>query len=262
VRAALPLESLPLDVFLFVFGLLIGSFLNVVIHRMPRDLSIVRPRSRCPSCGTPIPATQNIPVVSWLLLRGRCASCGARISARYPAVEAGTALLFVATGRLDGVSIHLPFHLAFVAILIAVALIDLDFQIIPDPLSIGGFALGLLHAAIAGSLREALLGAALGAGILWGIGALYFAVRRIEGMGGGDVKLAAMLGAFLGWQGILLTIFLSSFFGAVAGILLMRAQGTGGLTRVPYGTFLAPAAILILFVGGPLVDAYFRLVMP
>lgn len=249
-----------LDVGLLLLGLIIGSFLNVVIYRLPRDLSVVRPRSRCPSCETPISALHNIPVVSWLLLRARCASCGARISARYPAVEAATGLLFVATGRLDGLSIHLPFHLAFVAILIAVSLIDLDFQIIPDPLSLGGFALGLVHAGLTGGLREALLGAALGAGILWGIGALYYAVRRVEGMGGGDVKLAGMLGAFLGWQGILLTIFFSSFLGAAVGLVLMRLQGSGGQTRVPYGTFLAPAAILVLFAGEPIVEAYFSLI--
>ncbi len=248
-----------LDLGLLLLGLIVGSFLNVVIHRLPRGLSVVTPRSRCPACETPIPARLNVPVVSWLMLRGRCASCGAPISPRYPAVEAATALLFVAAGRLDGPTIDLPFHLAFIAALVAVALIDLDFQIIPNELSIGGLVVGLAHAAIAGGLGDALVGAALGSGTLWGIGALYFAVRKVEGMGGGDVKLAAMLGAFLGWKGILLTIFFSSFVGAVAGVLIMRLRGSGGQTRVPFGTFLAPAAILVLFLGDPILDVYFRM---
>ena len=257
---AAPLLTLPLlDVMLLLLGLIVGSFLNVVIYRVPRDLSIVRPRSRCPACEAPIPARHNIPVVSWLLLRGRCAAGGAPISPRYPAVEAATAILFVAAGRLDGPSLHLPFHLAFIATLIAVALIDLGFQIIPNELSIGGLVVGLLHAALAGSLRDALVGAALGSGALWGIGGLYYAVRKVEGMGGGDVKLAAMLGAFLGWKGILLTIFFSSFVGAIVGVVLMSARGSGGQTRVPYGTFLAPAAILVLFLGEPILGAYLRM---
>lgn len=258
--AAAPLLEPPLlDVGLILFGLIVGSFLNVVIHRLPRDLSVVRPRSRCPACETPIPARHNIPIVSWLLLRGRCAACRAPISPRYPAVEAVTALLFVAAGRLDGPTLSLPFHLAFLAILVAVALIDFDFQIIPDELSVGGLVAGLAHAAITGSLVDALVGAALGSGALWGIGALYYAVRKVEGMGGGDVKLAAMLGAFLGWKGILLTIFFSSFVGAVVGVAIMRARGSGGQTRVPYGTFLAPAGVLVLFVGDPILEAYLRL---
>ncbi len=251
-----PLPPLLLDAALLAFGLVIGSFLNVVIHRLPRGESIVRPHSRCPACSTPIPAHRNIPVLSWLLLRGRCASCRAPISARYPIVEAATAFLFVAVGRLDGWTPALPFHLAFVAAMVVVTLIDLDFQIIPNEITIPGVVIGLALAAMSRTLGAALVGAALGAGILWGIGALYLALRHVEGMGGGDVKFAAMLGAFLGWKGVLLTIFLSSFGGAVVGVAMMQLRGTGRQTRIPYGTFLAPAAVLVLFAGEPIVRWY------
>lgn len=256
--AALPAPFL--DAALALVGLAVGSFLNVVVHRLPRDESVVRPRSRCPACRAPIAARHNVPLLSWLLLRGRCASCRARISARYPAVEAATALFFVAVGRLDGATLALPFHLAFVAALVAVALIDLDFQIIPNEISLPGAVAGLALAALQGKIVAAVIGVAVGSGILWGIGALYMAVRRVEGMGGGDVKLAAMLGAFLGWKGMLLTIFLSSFAGAVAGIALMRLAGTGRQTRIPYGTFLAPAAICVLFAGDPVIAWYTGLI--
>jgi leader peptidase (prepilin peptidase)/N-methyltransferase len=215
---------------LFLFGLLVGSFLNVVVFRLPRDQSIVRPRSRCPACGTPLRPLQNVPIVSWLALRGRCASCRAPIL--------------------------LPFHLLFVAAMIVIALIDLDFQIIPDEISLPGAALGLAYGAVAGHFVASLMGAAVGAGLLWGIGAAYLALRKVEGMGGGDVKLAAMLGGFLGWRGVLLTLFLASFAGALAGIALMRSGRGSGQTRIPFGTFLAPAGIVVLFAGEAIIDWY------
>jgi leader peptidase (prepilin peptidase)/N-methyltransferase len=245
-----------LDVLLFVFGLIVGSFLNVVIYRLPRDASIVRPRSRCTSCGEVIPAWANIPVFSWVMLRGKCARCRAPISIRYPAVELVTAFLFVAAGRLDGLTLALPFHLTFIASMIAVAFIDLDFQIIPNEITYAGTILGLVFAGLAGRLVDGAIGAAVGAGILWGMGAAYFALRKIEGMGGGDVKLAAMLGAFLGWKGVLLTLFVASFFGALIGLLLIRAAGGDRQTRIPFGTFLAPAAVLVLFAGEPFITWY------
>ncbi len=245
-----------LTALLFVFGLLVGSFLNVVIYRLPRDLSVVRPRSRCPSCGGAIAPWWNIPVISWLLLRGKCALCRAPISARYPAVELATALLFAAAARLDGFSIALPFHLFFLAAMIAVTLIDLDFQIIPDEISLSGAVLGVACAALEGRVLDGLIGAVVGSGILWAIGAAYFALRKVEGMGGGDVKLAVMLGAFLGWKGVLLTLFASSFVGAIVGIALIRLAGGDRQTRIPFGTFLAPAAVFVLFAGGPLIDWY------
>ena len=251
-----PTLAAMLDVLLFLFGLMVGSFLNVVIYRLPRDTSIVKPRSRCTSCGEMIPAWANIPVVSWLFLRGRCARCRAPISIRYPAVELVTAFLFVAAGRLDGLTLALPFHLAFIASMIAVAFIDLDFQIIPNEITYAGTLIGLLFAFLAGRLVDGAIGAAVGAGILWALGAAYYALRKVEGMGGGDVKLAAMLGAFLGWKGMLLTLFAASFFGALIGLLVVRAAGGDRHTRIPFGTFLAPAAVLALFAGEPLIAWY------
>jgi len=240
----------------FVFGLLVGSFLNVVIHRLPREMSIVRPRSRCPSCGGAIAPWHNVPVLSWLLLRGRCAHCRAPISARYPAVELATAVLFACAARLDGFSIALPFHLFFLAAMICVTLIDFDFQIIPDEITASGAILGFACAALTGRIVDGAIGAVVGSGLLWLIGAAYFALRKVEGMGGGDVKLAVMLGAFLGWKGVLLTLFASSLVGAVVGIALIRLKGGDRQTRIPFGTFLAPAAVFVLFAGRPLIDWY------
>jgi len=241
---------------LFVFGLLVGSFLNVVIYRLPREMSIVRPRSRCPSCGGAIAAWWNVPLVSWLVLRGKCALCRAPISARYPLVELVTAVLFAAAARFDGASIVLPFHLFFLASMIAVTLIDFDFQIIPDEITMSGAILGLACAALSGRIVDGVIGAAVGSGLLWLIGAAYLALRKVEGMGGGDVKLAVMLGAFLGWKGVLLTLFASSFVGAIAGIALIRWKGGDRQTRIPFGSFLAPAAVLVLFAGRPLIEWY------
>ncbi|HEX9190818.1 MAG TPA: prepilin peptidase, partial [Candidatus Deferrimicrobiaceae bacterium] len=210
----------------FLVGACIGSFLNVVIHRLPREESIVSPRSRCPACGREIRARENVPVVSFLVLGGKCAGCGGAISWRYPAVEFLTASGFAAIFLLDGPGAPLLRDLLFFSLLVPIAFIDIDHRIIPDELSLGGLAAGLLLSFLpGGNWKESAAGAVLGGGILYAAAFLYEKARGAEGMGGGDIKLLAMVGAFLGWQGALATIFSGSLLGAVGGVLSMRKGG-------------------------------------
>jgi len=231
-----------------VFGAIVGSFLNVVIYRVPRDLSIVHPASRCPSCQRRIRPWENVPILSYLALRGRCAGCRTRIPLRYPVVELVTAVLFAVVTGSFAFDLALPFLLFFTACLIAVAWIDFDFRIIPDPLSLGGLVVGLVGSLfLPVSLIQAFLGALLGGGILWGLGVAYLKMTGIEGMGGGDIKLAAMIGAFLGPGGVVFTLFVASLMGSLVGGVMMIGGRAGGKTALPFGTFLAPAAVLALF---------------
>jgi leader peptidase (prepilin peptidase)/N-methyltransferase len=235
----------------FLFGSCIGSFLNVVIHRLPRGESIVSPRSRCPGCGREIRAWENIPVVSYIALRGKCAGCGGAISWRYPAVEVLTAVGFTAIFLLDGPGFPLLRDLLFFSILVPIAIIDIDHRIIPDELSLGGLAAGLLLSFLpGGNWMGSVTGALLGGGILYATAILYEKVRETEGMGGGDIKLLAMIGAFLGWKGTLATIFFGSFLGAAGGILAMRKGGGGLKTAIPFGPYLCAAALGARFLGG------------
>lgn len=240
-----------------VLGAVIGSFLNVVVYRLPRELSVVRPASACPSCQRRIRPWENVPLLSYVCLMGRCAGCKTRIPFRYPVVEAITALLFVAIVARFGFGWFLPFLFFFAASLVAVAWIDLDFRIIPDEISLGGLAIGLVGSFFLPiSLPSALIGAVVGGGILWGLGWGYRKATGIEGMGGGDVKLAAMIGAFLGPGGVVFTLFLASLLGTLVGGGLMLVTGTGRRTALPFGTFLAPAALVALFVA-PLFFAWY-----
>jgi leader peptidase (prepilin peptidase)/N-methyltransferase len=240
-----------------VLGALVGSFLNVVVYRVPRDLSVVRPRSACPSCGRAIRPWENVPILSYAFLLGRCAGCKARIAVRYPIVEALTSALFVGIVARFGFGPALPFLFFFAAALVAVAWIDFDFRIIPDELSLGGLAVGLVGSFfLPVSLPDALVGAFLGGGILWGLGWAYRRATGIEGMGGGDVKLAAMIGAFLGPGGVVLTLFLASLLGTLVGGGLMLVSRAGRRTALPFGTFLAPAALVALFLA-PLFFAWY-----
>jgi leader peptidase (prepilin peptidase)/N-methyltransferase len=253
-------ELLPASAVLFVvalFGAILGSFLNVVIHRLPRKESIVFPPSACPACKTPIKPWDNIPVISWLLLRGRCRSCRAPISPRYPLVEALAAILTVVIVRQFGFTITTAAYLFFTLSLLAITLIDLEHRIIPDAITLPGTVIGLLLVKWTQvTWVEALIGAALGFGLLFLVGYIYEKVTGIEGMGGGDVKMAAMMGAFLGWKGIFLTIFFGSLLGSIAGIITM-ARGKGGRrTALPFGTFLAPAAVFVLFLGDAVIQWY------
>lgn len=242
-------------VFAAILGLVVGSFLNVVIHRLPRGESLSFPPSRCPRCGAAIRWYDNVPVLSYLFLAGRCRDCRAPISPRYPLVEAATGLLFFAA------TLKLPqwlwvFHAVVLGSLcLALALIDLEHMILPDALTLPGVALGLLFAWLGGptpflpAVIGAVLGAALPLSIIWA----YRWLRGVEGMGLGDVKLLAMLGAFLGWQGMLLTLALAAVAGALVGVGLIVLGKGSRQTELPFGTFLCAAAVGVLFWGEKLL---------
>lgn len=235
----------------FLVGACIGSFLNVVIHRLPRGESIVSPRSRCPACGREIRPLENIPILSYVLLRGRCAGCGRAISPRYPAVEALTAAGFAAICLLDGPGFPLLRDLVFFSLLVPIVFIDIDHRIIPDELSLGGLAAGILLSLLpGGNWKETVAGALLGGGILYATAFAYEKVRGQEGMGGGDIKLIAMVGAFLGWRGVITTIFFGALLGAAGGILAMRRGGDGLRTAIPFGPYLCVAALGARYLGG------------
>ncbi len=240
-----------------LMGLCIGSFLNVVIYRLPLGQSLVSPRSRCTKCGYELRWYDNLPVLSWAFLGGRCRQCRAPISAQYPIVEIITALLFVLVVSLTPVGPLLVSRLILVAILVALFGIDLEHQILPNVITLPGIAIGLMFSLIASpGWKDALVGAALGAAVLYGIAAAYYAVRREEGMGMGDVKMLAMIGAFLGWQGVLVTLVLSSFSGAAIGLALIAAQRGGMKLALPFGTFLAAGAVAAMLAGDPLITWY------
>jgi leader peptidase (prepilin peptidase)/N-methyltransferase len=250
------------SIFAFFLGACVGSFLNVVIHRLPRGESLVAPGSRCPGWERPIAWYDNVPIQSRGLLRGRCRRCGAGISVRYPIVELLTALIaFALHARLGfGPSFVVAFY--FAATLLAIAYIDLDHQIIPDVLSLPGIAIGLLAAPLLhpGTWLEALgtaaLGAVLGGGILFAVAWGYERATGREGMGGGDVKLLAMVGAFLGWQGVLLTLLLASLVGSVIGVAIMVARGADAKLAIPFGPFLSIGAFVAMFWGSAIVSWY------
>lgn len=255
------LIDLLLIVYAALFGLIVGSYLNVVIHRLPRGLSTVLPRSRCGHCGSRIRARDNVPVLSWLLLRGRCRNCGAVIAWRYPFIELLTALLFVACMMRFGPSAEAAVAALFGSLLIALAAIDAEHYILPDRITLPGIAVGLAVQPFLdwGGWLPALIGAALGAGILLALWGGWYLLRGEEGMGLGDVKMLAMVGAFLGWKGVLVTLFFGSLLGAVLGLTLI-ATGRGGMkSRLPFGTFLAAGAAIALFWGRSLAAAYLGL---
>jgi leader peptidase (prepilin peptidase)/N-methyltransferase len=253
-------------ILVFVFGCVLGSFLNVVRYRLPRRMGIVGGRSKCPKCKETIAWYDNVPIVSYVLLRGRCRSCGWRIPATYVVIEVATGLSFL----LVWIEFGLPQAIAYwvlASLLIACAGIDLDKGIIPDKLTLPGIGIGFIFAVtllragagIGHAALWSLLGMLAGGGSLFLVGVLYKAARKVEGMGGGDVKLMAMVGAFLGFKPALLTIFLGSIFGGIVGIAVMRKSGKGMQASVPFGVFLAPAAIVCMLWGNRLIEAYLRL---
>jgi leader peptidase (prepilin peptidase)/N-methyltransferase len=239
-------------------GLVVGSFLNVVAHRLPRGESLAFPGSRCPSCGAPIAAYDNVPVLSWIVLRGRCRSCGAKIALRYPALELSNAILWAAVFRLAPTWWDFATGIFLCSAGLALLAIDAEFQILPDLITLPGIAVGLVLAI--GSVRRtpltALIGAALGAGGLFLLAFLYEKIAGQEGMGLGDVKMLGMIGALLGPAGVLVTVLAASLSGSVVGIALMIARGADGKMRLPFGVFLAIGAIGAWFFGDPLVARY------
>jgi leader peptidase (prepilin peptidase)/N-methyltransferase len=235
---------------LFALGLCFGSFLNVVVHRLPRGLSIVAPPSSCPECGHRIRPFDNVPVVSWFVLSGRCRDCRAAIPWRYPAVELAAGVLVVALAAWLGPRTALLPALLFALALLAVALIDWEHRIIPDEISLGGAVVGLFARGLTvEGVTEGLIGALVGGGALWIVAAAYRRATGIDGLGGGDVKLAAMIGAFLGWPGVFLSIFGAAAAGSLAGGVLVLVRQADRRTALPFGTFLAPAAVLAGLAG-------------
>jgi leader peptidase (prepilin peptidase)/N-methyltransferase len=251
----------------FVFGAIVGSFLNVCIVRIPKGDSIVDPPSRCPACNTAIRFYDNIPLISYLVLGGRCRSCGARISPRYLFVELLMACLAVALYYQFGFSLSFLVSFIFVAALIVISFIDLDVRIVPDVISLPGIVAGLLFSVVARYLvsdpselipspLSALIGVLVGGGFLLALAWAYEAFTGVEGMGGGDVKLLAMIGAFLGWTAIPFTLFFASLTGSIIGLGFMISKGVGRRFALPFAPFLCLGALLYLFFGNELISLY------
>ncbi|HXD30160.1 MAG TPA: prepilin peptidase [Pyrinomonadaceae bacterium] len=285
--SALLLDTLPLSFVLITIGFLgaiIGSFLNVVIHRLPNDQSIVFPNSRCPACSAAIGWYDNIPILSYLILGGRCRACKNGISIRYPAVELLTALLFVAVAWHDGLTIVLPFDLVFVSALVALIFIDAEHMILPNAITYPGMVFVLVARIViplvsntphfddlepltrgllqgmplwAASLTGAVLGGLIGGGSLWLMGWTWEKLRGIEAMGLGDVKMMFMVGAYFGWRLTILTIFLGVLSGSIIGIGLMARRGRKDMQMLlPFGVFLGIGSIAALLVGPQIVEWY------
>jgi leader peptidase (prepilin peptidase)/N-methyltransferase len=240
-----------------VMGLAVGSFLNVCIYRLPRGESLAYPPSRCPHCATRLAWFDNVPVISWLVLRGRCRRCGEPISLQYPIVELVAAAAAVLVVWFTPPGALLASRLVLSAILIVLFVIDLELQILPNTITLPGIAVGFVFSFLAppGPVAS-LAGIALGAGILYGIATAYYALRKEEGMGMGDVKMLAMIGAFLGWRAVLLTLVLSSLSGALVGVALMAAKRESLKYALPFGTFLAIGAFASMLAGDALLAWY------
>jgi leader peptidase (prepilin peptidase)/N-methyltransferase len=236
----------------FVLGAVVGSFLNVLIYRLPRDLSVVRPRSSCPACGRMIRWYDNVPVLSWLMLRGRCRACGAWISLRYPAVELASAGLAVAVVLRYGQTLTAIEVGIFAWVTLALALIDLEHQLLPDVLTIPSIVLGLGLSWLGGltTIVDSALGAVIGAALPALVIGIYYLLRGIEGMGWGDVKYLAAIGAVVGVEGCLWVLVVGSVVGAVLGGILIALKRGSSRTALPFGTFLAVAVLLYLLLPG------------
>jgi leader peptidase (prepilin peptidase)/N-methyltransferase len=242
---------------LVLLGLAFGSFLNVCIHRIPRGQSLVRPGSRCPHCGYELRWFDNIPVLSYLSLLGRCRKCRARISIRYPLVELAALALFVLHGLVLGWTPLLLPRLVFACMLVVLFAIDLEHHLLPNVITLPGIVLGLIASAVLPpGIVDALIGVLVGGGVLWLIGEAYYRYSGHEGMGGGDVKMLAMIGAFLGWKLVLVTLVLSSIVGSIVGLIVIVVKRGGMKYALPYGTFLALGALVASLVGERIVDWY------
>jgi leader peptidase (prepilin peptidase)/N-methyltransferase len=243
-----------------VAGLAVGSFLNVCIYRLPRRQSIVSPGSRCPSCRQALRWYHNVPVVSWVVLGGRCAFCRQPISIRYPLVEAATAALFLLHLAVLGWGPLLVVRLAFAAALVVLFAIDLEHRILPNVITLPGLVIGLAASPFAGpGWISSIAGILIGGGLLWAVAEAYYRWRGIEGLGFGDVKMLAMIGAVLGWQQVLVTLLIASLAGSTVGLILVRLRGQTLQYAMPFGTFLALGAIVASLWGSPLVAWYLSL---
>jgi leader peptidase (prepilin peptidase) / N-methyltransferase len=246
----------------FVFGACIGSFLNVCIYRIPASVSIVYPGSSCPHCKTMISFYDNIPILSYFLLMGKCRHCKTPISFRYPFIELLGGLSALACILVFGPTLHALAIFFFMATLIVVTFIDLDHRIIPDSITLPGIPIFFLVAFAIPTItwRESIIGILIGGGILFCVAWVYHAITGREGMGGGDIKLLAMMGAVIGWKGILFTVFAASAIGTVVGVLTMiKSYKEGMRLAIPFGPFLATGGILFLFFGEAILNWYVNL---
>lgn len=251
--------DLALLIFIFFTGACIGSFLNVCIYRIPLEKSIVRPGSACPRCNTPLPFHLNIPIISYLLIRGHCWFCKTPISLRYPFIEALTGFLTLAVVIKFGITLTALFYLAFAATLVVISFIDIDFQIIPDVISLPGIVIfGSAFLFIPEiKFTDTIAGIAVGGGILYLVALLYYLIKKEEGMGGGDIKLLAMIGGVVGVKGVAFTLFAGSLLGTAGGIAIMILTRIRDIKlRIPFGPFLSVASLLYIFFGDPIISWY------
>lgn len=249
----------PAFVMLGAVGLVIGSFLNVCIHRLPRYESVVWPASRCATCKRALSWYENIPVASWMVLRGRCRTCGERISAMYPTVEAVTGVVFVLAGLFYGWTPLLAARLLFASAMIVLFVIDLQHRILPNVITVPGIAVGLgLSVVLPPGPVSSVIGALAGGGVLWAIGEAYYWWRGVDGLGMGDVKMLAMIGAFLGWQQMLVTLIFASFSGSLAGAAMIATRRGDMKAALPFGTFLAVGALVAAVAGDAVLGWYLQ----
>ena len=258
------MTSYLIEVFVFIFGLCIGSFLNVCIYRLPESKSIVQPRSMCPHCGALIRFYDNIPILSYILLKGKCRHCSASIAFRYPVVELISGVFALGVYLTYGIRLEALIYFVFIATLLVITFIDIDHQIIPDVITLPGIPIFL---AASFALRqisfvESILGILVGGGSLFLVAWLYHLLTKKEGMGGGDIKLLAMIGAVVGWKGVLFTIFVASAVGTLVGMLIILKTRKTLKLAVPFGPFLAMGGMMYILFGPQLISWYFNLLRP
>ena len=255
---AMVITDIAIPMLIFILGLCIGSFLNVCIYRLPAGKSIVFPHSYCPACKAAIRIYDNIPVIGWLLLKGQCRDCGVRISWRYPLVELLTGCLALCAYLKFGPAIETAIYFVFITVLIVITFIDIDHRIIPDRITLPGLPLAFVAALVLPGMtwQASLIGILAGGGSLLMVAVGYTFITGKEGMGGGDIKLLAMIGALCGWVGVLFTIFFGSVLGSVTGIATMRGSGQGTKLAIPFGPFLSVGAIGYIFFGSEIVHWY------
>jgi leader peptidase (prepilin peptidase) / N-methyltransferase len=248
-------------IFVFLIGAIVGSFLNVCIYRLPRHESIVFPASHCPHCGKPIKFYDNIPLLSYVILRGKCRNCKQNISGRYPIIETISGLLAIAIVIKYGLTLHSLLLLLLVFSLIIVTFVDLDFQIIPDILSIPGIMAGIGASFFMPTISwiDSILGILAGGGFLFIIAVAYKWLTNRDGMGGGDIKLLAMVGAWLGWKAIPFILLISSFIGALIGSISLLLAKKSLRYKIPFGPFISIAAVIYLFFGPEIINWYINL---
>lgn len=248
----------------FIFGALLGSFGNVVIYRLPKEESVIKPGSHCYSCKAPVKWYDNIPIFSWFILRGKCRHCGAKFSFRYALVELLMASLFALSYFYVGLSWSLVEYLLFIFGLVVCTFIDLDHMILPDEFTLSGIVIGLVGAYLNPQRHflDAFFGVLMGGGFLWGMAYVYYLLTKQEGMGGGDIKLLAWIGALLGWKAIPFVIMSSAIIGSVVGLIAARKQKAGLKTVIPFGPYLALGALMYLFGGETIALWYLDLFLP